>query len=1031
MADEQVLSEILARWEDAYAQGQTLTPEQLCTQHSHLLPQVREQIQCLLAFDPLLRTTAKHEWSDTAPVPTQHCEPRRLDESDSAAFAFRASRNMKGDRFTILKPHAAGGLGQVSLGRDNRLGRRVAVKEIRPERRHDLNLRQRFLVEAEITGQLEHPGIVPIYALEHDSNGQPFYVMRFLAGQTLAEAIAQFHSRRGGPPATIGPAKEGSLPAVDFRSLAFRNLLQRFVDVSQTIAYAHSQQVIHRDLKPANVMLGEYGETLVLDWGLAKRLGRTDDDPNVAQTPPGDVLPNDSNLTQAGQILGTLSFMSPEQAVGAEVGPPTDIYALGAILYNLLTGQAPHAGKPLAKALADLRTESPPSPKAKRSGVPSALEAICLKAMARSTEERYSSAMAVAREADRWLADEPVEAYADPWMDKARRWMKRHRTLAVSGATTLLLAALAAGGAALLVTQQNVALAEKNSELTEANIREAAARRQSDENFKRSLDAVDKYLKRVGESKELKARGLADLRRDLLGTAQDFYARFVAEHGDDPSLRVELANSQGNLGFLASESGSPRAAIDHYKKMQALYNQLTRGEPASVEHQKHLATAFFNLGYGYKAVGETNASEENYRQALRQYQQLVASHPQTIEFGRALAMTHNHLANLYQDTNRSEPALNSYRDAERILEALTAAHLNDVETTVLLANSYSDLALAYDHSQNATKAGEYYAKAVRLREQLVANDPAKLEFQRGAAVSYGNLGLAYLSGNQMEQAAESLQRAVTIYEALVRGRPWVTDYQAELAGSYSNLALLHANSQQLEKAREGFQKNVDIREQLAQQFPEVLDYAADLGGGYNNLGQIQSNSGNPNAAFETFTKAIAKLESVLAKEPNHDRGRRFLSFACFGRAKLLGHLSRHAEALQDWDRGLELTDPQGNPAIRVMRVETLARLGVYERFTGESKELAFIAKLPRSQYNLARANALASATAAQDSGLSAADRLRLSEQYAIRAIELLAQAKAGGQFNTSAELELLKQDIDFASLKRRDDYQKFLIELEM
>lgn len=160
--------------------------------------------------------------------------------------------------FQRIRLHARGGLGQVSVARDGSLNREVALKEIRPEFAGDELSRRRFLSEAEITGQLEHPGIVPVYSLQLDDDGNPSYAMRFIQGRTLAEAIKEYH--RG--------------PDV----LTLRHLLGRFITVCRTIAYAHSRGVIHRDLKPANVMLGDYGETLVVDWGLAKRV----DDPSPA-----------------------------------------------------------------------------------------------------------------------------------------------------------------------------------------------------------------------------------------------------------------------------------------------------------------------------------------------------------------------------------------------------------------------------------------------------------------------------------------------------------------------------------------------------------------------------------------------------------------------------------------------------------------------------------------------------------------------------------------------------------------------------
>jgi formylglycine-generating enzyme required for sulfatase activity/tRNA A-37 threonylcarbamoyl transferase component Bud32 len=336
------------------------------------------------------------------------------------------SRAAAGPRrhFTPLRPHAQGGLGTVSLAFDETLRRQVALKEIRPELRDNAHLRRRFLAEAEITGQLEHPGVVPIYALEHDAEGQPYYAMRFIQGKTLAEAIQAYHAQP--------------------TPLAFHALLKRFLDVCQTMAYTHSRGVIHRDLKPTNVMLGDYGETLVVDWGLAKRLrGGAETQPRQgeeATAPAADTGAGSADLTEAGQVLGTPAYMSPEQADGrAEgIGPATDIYALGAILYELLTGQPPYRGAGLGAILSQVRQGPPPPPGQVRRGVPRALEAVCLKAMARAPAGRYASAAEVAREVERWLADEPVAAYREPLPVRLARWGRRHRTLVMAVGLVLL-----------------------------------------------------------------------------------------------------------------------------------------------------------------------------------------------------------------------------------------------------------------------------------------------------------------------------------------------------------------------------------------------------------------------------------------------------------------------------------------------------------------------------------------------------------------------------------------------------------------
>ncbi|HUE73753.1 MAG TPA: bifunctional serine/threonine-protein kinase/formylglycine-generating enzyme family protein [Pirellulaceae bacterium] len=346
-------------------------------------------------------------------------------------------------RFSIIRVHASGGLGQVSLARDEKLQRQVALKEIRHDKRGCLDLRRRFLEEARITGQLEHPGIIPIYDIEEDAQGQTRYAMRFVQGKTLRQAIQDYH--RSPEP------------------LAFRRLLQRFVSVCETVAYAHSQGVIHRDLKPANVLLGDFGETLVVDWGLAKQLrsrpsgsaeaklrveSSSSLDETVDYLASTDEAVGTDGLTREGEVLGTLAYMSPEQARGEieATGTPADVYSLGATLYELLAGQHPCHGKKQAEALADVIDGRIHRPSQICKGVPKALEAVCLKAMSRNMADRYASASALAREVERWLADEPVTAYREPWWTRIARWQRRNRTLVI-GIAILLVTTLLVGGA--------------------------------------------------------------------------------------------------------------------------------------------------------------------------------------------------------------------------------------------------------------------------------------------------------------------------------------------------------------------------------------------------------------------------------------------------------------------------------------------------------------------------------------------------------------------------------------------------------
>jgi serine/threonine-protein kinase len=351
-----------------------------------------------------------------------------------------------GQRFRILRPHAKGGLGEVFVAQDEELHREVALKEIQPRHADQPDSRARFLLEAEITGGLEHPGIVPVYGLGAYADGRPFYAMRFIRGDSLKDAIERFH-RADGPGRDPGE-----------RGLALRGLLRRFIDVCNAIAYAHARGVLHRDLKPGNVMLGRYGETLVVDWGLAKAVGRPD---GATGTEEGTLRPtaaSDSAPTQLGSALGTPAYMSPEQAAGRLdlLGPASDVYSLGATLYCLLTGQAPFTKADKGAVLQKVQRGEFLPPRQVRGSVPPPLDAICRKAMALPPGERYESPRALADDLEHWMADEPVRAYREPLLARLGRWRRRHRPL-VAGVTAAALAVLVLGSAGVLWFQEQEA----------------------------------------------------------------------------------------------------------------------------------------------------------------------------------------------------------------------------------------------------------------------------------------------------------------------------------------------------------------------------------------------------------------------------------------------------------------------------------------------------------------------------------------------------------------------------------------------
>ncbi len=368
------------------------------------------------------------------------------------------------ERYTLTRLHARGGIGQVWVARDGDLGREVALKELLSEGNDNPAVVARFLEEAQITGQLQHPNIVPVYELARpaDKKAGPFYTMRFVRGRTLAAAVKGYHARR----------REGKAGPLELREL-----LGQFVAVCNAVAYAHSRGVLHRDLKPGNVVLGDFGEVIVLDWGLAKLKGSAEAPASLLPVSVGKESSRDA--TVQGQALGTPSYMPPEQAEGRQdrVDERSDVYGLGAVLYEILTGEPPFDGPDTLAVLAQVVADEPAPPRRLVPETPRALEAVALRALVKRPEGRYASAGDLAAEVQRWLGDEPVTAYREPLAVRAGRWRRRHRALVASAAAAAVVAVSLLGtGLFLWQRERDRQIARAEAALVQAEELRAAAR---------------------------------------------------------------------------------------------------------------------------------------------------------------------------------------------------------------------------------------------------------------------------------------------------------------------------------------------------------------------------------------------------------------------------------------------------------------------------------------------------------------------------------------------------------------------------
>jgi WD40 repeat protein/serine/threonine protein kinase len=349
--------------------------------------------------------------------------------------------------YVLKRELARGGQSVIFVAHDRQMGRDVAFKLLLPGGPRDAE--QRFLREARVAGQLEHPGVVPVYELGRREDDTLYCAMRLVRGRTLAEALQQEKGR------------------------ARLKLLSNFVQVCQTVAYAHERGVIHRDIKPQNVMLGAFGETVLLDWGVAKIRGRTDDTGDRLRAPEvGQRF--DGRHTQEGDILGTPAYMSPEQALGniKEIDERSDVWSLGAVLYEILTGRPPFTDKSAVLMLLKIAQDKILPVLSVAPDTPRELAFICERALERTKARRYRSARELAADIEAWSAGGRVQGIDYTPLQLLRKWVAGN--LPVAFATLAIVVVLAGAGARLSLhnKQAGAYLAQALLEKSEAEAHE-------------------------------------------------------------------------------------------------------------------------------------------------------------------------------------------------------------------------------------------------------------------------------------------------------------------------------------------------------------------------------------------------------------------------------------------------------------------------------------------------------------------------------------------------------------------------------
>ena len=799
-------------------------------------------------------------------------------------------------RYRVIKPHARGGLGEVFLARDEELHREVALKEIQQAYADSAECRSRFLLEAEVTGGLEHPGIVPVYGLGQYADGRPFYAMRFIQGDSLKDAIERYHAQRS----------ENNGRDDSQRTLELRKLLGRFIDVCQAIAYAHARGVLHRDLKPGNIMLGKYGETLVVDWGLARVMGSTRDDQvesHAAQAPIAQTVSRESALqprsgsgstpTRMGSAIGTPAYMPPEQAAGRLdlVGPASDVYSLGATLYHLLTGQPPITSGNTGELLKRVQAGNFPAPLEIDRDIAKPLSAICMKAMAVEPAARYGSPRDLAEDLERYLADEPASAFQEPWATRTRRWIRKHQTLTLTTAATILVSLLGATVFSSVLSRKNTELVglnrsldernreldTTNAELTQANERELAARAEAEANAlaaqEQSQLALSTLSSVINDLQFSLAAlpGGSEIRRKLLSLALQRLDAMAGDFVSAASVNLSTQQALDQMGDLIIEFGPLQADVASSSETEAA------SETDPIASSTPASDSTTNSAQAPQSI--TNLADTFYGRSLKIARQLREEYPDSADVRRALAVALVKKGGIYTTRGQATEALAAYRDAWDLVAALHAEFSEDLgyrRDLTLVRMRLGDALLALEQIDAAAKA---YTLALNEAEQILLDRSSDRLASRDAMLARGSLAELAVQTGDMATAVVQFRSAAK--QARLSSEENADDMLA--LGDYVHYASREANTLQMmgrfAEAEVATSQALAGAERLVQLDPSNQGYRMLLANSHMQLGDLLLPRGSGTAAKEHFEKGLQIHQELYQAAPDNQGWRTNLASA--------------------------------------------------------------------------------------------------------------------------------------------------------
>jgi tetratricopeptide (TPR) repeat protein len=881
-------------------------------------------------------------------------------------------------RYKLLEQIGEGGMGTVWVAEQTQpVRRKVALKLIKAGM-DSKSVLSRFEAERQALALMDHPNIAKVLDGGSTDSGRPFFVMEYVKGVPLTKYC-------------------------DDARLGIAQRLALFVPVCQAVQHAHQKGIIHRDLKPGNILVCLYdGQPVpkVIDFGLAKAMHQ----PLTEQT----------LHTAHGEMMGTPLYMSPEQAEfnNLDVDTRTDIYALGVILYELLTGTTPLERQRFKEAawqeiIRLIKEEEPPRPSARLSGsgsLPSVaaqrglepvkltrlvrgeLDWIVMKCLEKDRARRYETANGLARELQRYLADEVVEARPPSAGYRFRKFVRRNKGRVAATAALALVVIIGVGAVVAVQAKANRDLGAANQRLEQANERER-------QRFGLAMEAVGLFHGEVSKDLLLKEKQFDGLRNKLLRAAATFYEKLEGQlkDQDDPASRATLGKAYHELGVLTNQIGDRRAALAVHRKALAVRRELAARPDAGPETVLDVARTLFEVGRTLPWLGDRESGVATLEETLAAAEQVESRFGPSESSRSVRASAYASLGYHVGNMNRIDDALAAYERARELRQALFDTYPLDRANQRDLAYIHNQLAIGLI---NSGKMAEGLAERQKAQAHLraAAADPSDLEGQYNLALSDGDFGITYSRVGLLVEALESLESALTIYQRLLEANPASTKFQEDLSLYGANIGQVLLKMGRLVEARAALERSREMHRRLVEANPAVTRYRSILAEIHIRLGDIDRATGRLDEAREEYGRALAMSEELMKSNPNDREG----VLAMANSLRKIGLLEyaagRFAESAAANRRAIVLYE--GVPNLWNLRI-----------------------------FELACCQALQAGMAGKDGSGIPADA---GPAEAAKAMEVLRKAVAAGY----RHLHDLRTDAGLDPLRQRNDFRQLLAKLE-